>query len=64
MRSSNPPAPMFQATVLFKGHIARNEMEGFLLGGFFRYTERNVKLGTDLAEPQGTLKKPQGTLII
>ena len=43
------PAPMLQATGLFKGRIARNEMEG-------GYTERNVKLETDLTEPQGTLK--------
>ena len=56
VRSSNPPAPMLQATGLFKERIARNEMEGFLLGRFFRYTERNVKLETDLTEPQGTLK--------
>jgi hypothetical protein len=47
---------MLQATGLFKERIARNEMEGFLLGRFFRYTERNVKLETDLTEPQGTLK--------
>ena len=56
VRSSNPPAPMLQATGLFKERIARNEMEGFLLERFFRYTERNVKLETDLTEPQGTLK--------
>ncbi len=49
VRSSNPPAPMLQATGLFKERIARNEMEG-------GYTERNVKLETDLTEPQGTLK--------
>ena len=49
VRSSNPPAPMLQATGLFKERIARNEMEG-------GHTERNVKLETDLTEPQGTLK--------
>ena len=49
VRSSNPPAPVLQATGLFKERVARNEMEG-------GYTERNVKLETDLTEPQGTLK--------
>ena len=36
---------------------ARNEMEGFLLGRFPKSTERNVKLETDLTEPQGKIKK-------
>jgi len=41
---------------------ARNEMEGFLLGHFCVFlrispisTERNVKLKTDLTEPQGKI---------
>ena len=34
VRSSNPPAPMLQATGLFKERITHNEMEGFLLGRF------------------------------
>ena len=38
-RFSNPPAPVLQATGLFKERIARNEMEG-------GSTERNVKLET------------------
>ena len=48
-RFSNPPAPVLQATGLFKERIVRNEMEG-------GYTERNVKLETYLTEPQGTMK--------
>ena len=48
--SSNPPVPLLQATVLGKPKpVARNEMEG-------GYTERNVKLGTHLTEPQGKFK--------
>ncbi len=47
--SSNPPVPLLQATVLGKPKpVARNEMEG-------GYTERNVKLGTHLTEPQGKI---------
>ena len=38
-RFSNPPAPMLQATGLFKEGIAHNEMQGFLIGYFFRYTK-------------------------
>ena len=56
VRSSNPPAPMLQATVLFKECIARNKMEGFCLGVSPRYTERHFRHQTDLTEPQGTLK--------
>ena len=41
---------MLQAMGLFKERIVRNEMEN-------GYTERNVKLETDLTEPQGKLKK-------
>ena len=36
---------------------ARNEMEGFCLGVSPISTERNVKLGTDLTELQGKIKK-------
>ena len=36
--------------------VARNVVEGFLLGCFFRYTERNVKFLTYLTEPQGKIK--------
>ena len=37
--------------------IARNEMEGFLLGRFPRSTEGAVKSQTYLTEPQGIIKK-------
>ena len=56
-RYSNPPAPMLQATGLFKEGIAHNEMEGFLIGCFFRYTQRHAKIQTRLTEPQGKFKK-------
>ena len=36
--------------------VARNVMEGFLLGRFFRYTEENVKIQSHLTEPQGKIK--------
>ena len=36
---------------------ARNEMEGFCLGVSPISTGRNVKLETDLTEPQGKIKK-------
>ena len=36
VRSSNPPAPMLQATGLFKERIARNEMEGVFAGAFLQ----------------------------
>ena len=39
--------------------LARNEMEGFLLGHFFRYTERHVNLQTRLTEPQGKIKETE-----
>ena len=34
-------------------------MEGFLLGHFFRYTERHVNNQTRLTEPQGIIKKTE-----
>ena len=50
------PAPLLQATVLGKlKPVARNVMEG-------GSTERNVKLETDLTEPQGKIKNPQGII--
>ena len=58
VHSSNPPAPMSQATVLGKPkHIARNVMEG-------GYTEETVKSQTDLTEPQGIIKKRKDTLCL
>ena len=36
--------------------VARNEVEGFLPGRFFRDTERNVKSPIHLNEPQGKIK--------
>ena len=34
-------------------------MEGFLLGRFFRYTERHVNIQTRLTEPQGKIQKTE-----
>ncbi|MCG9132282.1 N-acetylmuramic acid 6-phosphate etherase [Candidatus Poribacteria bacterium] len=39
--------------------LARNEVEGFLLGYFFRYTERHVNIQTSLSEPQGIIKETE-----
>ena len=50
VRSSNLPAPMLQATSLFKGYmVSRNVMAG-------GYTQRNVKSATPETEPQGKFK--------
>ena len=37
--------------------VVRNEVEGFLLGRFFRSTEKCAKYLTPLIEPQGKIKK-------
>ncbi len=58
-RCANPPAPMLQAMGLSKERIARNVMEGFLLGCFLnfpRYTEMKVIYPIHLTEPQGIIK--------
>ena len=50
VRSSNPPVPVLQATVLGKlKPVARNVMEG-------GSTERHFKDPTRLTDPQGKLK--------
>ena len=50
VRSLNPPAPVFQATVLGKlKPVTRNVMEG-------DFTEKYFIRQTDLTEPQGKLK--------
>ena len=42
--SVDPPAPLLQPAVLGKPKpVARNVMEGFLLGRFFRFEKRTSK---------------------